>query len=309
MRKIFFNENYQETFLDKGYVEIPLLSADEIEYLLKNLYQFSSDSNFQSTGNEMCQHDWHCTFYDTNVEYRRAAMKLIEAVFEPHFEKLFVDYKTICSSFFIKQPDQGELNPHQNPLYSDDPAAFTLGIWCPLVDCSQENGTLEVVEKSQHLFSKVAYNSVKPYSVYFDEAVKNKYSKALPTKAGHAVILDNRLLHYSRPNKTETTREAIVIQLIPNECSPVLYYFDYDDPQKDISVFEITKDYFVENSPETMFVYPSELKKIKTMKSEFRFLTEDEFIQLMNLGEIKQIENGSGKFGKLIKQLSKVIGG
>lgn len=254
MRKVFNSPELQKEFDKNGYVQVPFISPEKVEKL-KNLFV----ETLPQSGGQIRPEDvdtagvteinYDFTFIDKNPDYKRLVFDIITKEFAPEVEKLLADYKPIIANYIRKKPEGGgEVPVHQNWAFVEERKYTSVSIWCPLVDSCRENGTLEVVPGSHKRFGEFRgpmipweLESIKPQLI-------EKYLQPLDTKAGDAVILDDSIVHYSRPNKTPGLRIAIQLILIPSEVRSVHYHLDYQKPDE-IKVWEVDHDFYMQFNP------------------------------------------------------------
>lgn len=283
MRNIFSDEDNQKELLEKGYTIVPLLSSDEVDYILKELKELRPAFDFIPTG--AIGEDYHDSLSDSDIEYRRRTSDLIGDVFGPHIVKLFCDYKVIQSGFFIKPPGKGDLSPHQHPPISTSLKDMPVIVWCPLVDVDEFNGNLQVVEGSHKIVAGVSGNGSQPFFINYNDIIK-KHSKPIPLKAGECVIFDNYLIHWSGVNKSKIPRISAASLCLPKEAKPAFYYNNMNTPDKRIEVFEIDRDFFIENNiVEMMSKRPENVKSLGFLKNKNRDISDKEFVKLLKSGK------------------------
>lgn len=287
MRSIFLSQDHQAQFKKSGYVTMPLLSQDEVTHILTELNSMRPHDGFAPTDRRS---DYHCTFLDTNEDYKRAANALIASVFNPYIQKVLHRYRILNGNFYIKPPGKGKFEIHQNWMHVDDVRHTTLTIWCPLVDVDRRNGTLEIVPGSHKIVPDVATVNVDYYFKSFEQALVDKYLEPIPLKAGECIIFDDSLIHYSGQNQSDSPRYAIQIEIIPEEMQPVFYHFDKDHPDKGFEVFEVDFDFFMKGNVTNMRDRPSYLTSRGFVPNINRSLTEAEFLEKMKNGAVVREE-------------------
>jgi ectoine hydroxylase-related dioxygenase (phytanoyl-CoA dioxygenase family) len=77
---------------------------------------------------------------------------IIVKQFEQEYNNVLADYKPIIANFIRKKTDGGEVPLHQNWAFVEETKYTSVSIWCPLVDSTVENGTLQVVPGSHKRF-------------------------------------------------------------------------------------------------------------------------------------------------------------
>lgn len=281
MRKIFKDDAQQDHFIEKGYVTMPLLSGQEIAFIRKELEAMRPNDGFapQDRGS-----DYHCTFLDTNEDYKRKANQLIAKVFNPYIQEILNNFRILSGNFYVKPPGKGRFEIHQNWMHVDDIKHTTLTIWCPLLDVDRINGTLEIVEGSHKIVPDIATVNVDYYFKDFEDALVEKYLQPVRLKAGECIIFDDSLIHYSGQNNSDQSRYAIQIEVIPSEMQPVIYHFDKEQPEKGFEMLEVDFEYFIKGNVYTMRDRPGMLKSRGFVPNRNRILTEPEFLEKLKNG-------------------------
>jgi len=150
MRRLFNDDKLQEEFDEQGYVRVPFISAEKVARLKQLFFDTLPKSGGQITGDDVSNAEvgyitYDFTFIDKNPEYKRMVFDIITADFAPEVKKYLAGYKPIIANFIRKKTETGEVPLHQNWSFADEHKCTTVSIWCPLVDSTVENGTLQVV--------------------------------------------------------------------------------------------------------------------------------------------------------------------
>lgn len=278
MRNLFPLTEHQQEFERKGYLVMPLLSVDEISFVLSELQLMRPDDNF-NPNRLPDKPSYHLTNSDQNIEYKLTAKKLIVHILAPHIKKIFDNYKLIDANFIIKLPGKGRFPAHHDWTFVADPENYTsLTIWCPLVDTNQSNGTLQVVEGSHKIVPDISTSTVDFYCKNFQAAIVDKYSKYISLKAGECVIFDQSLLHCSNDNRTAQPRYVMQAIVLPAEIDPVFYYFDRQIPEKGFEIFQIEPNFFVFQDFNKR---PINSKSLGFIENKNKLITEREFLEKM----------------------------
>lgn len=278
MRKVFNDTELQRQFDKDGYVRVPFISKEKVERLKKLFFETLPQSGGQISAGDVAITDvstitYDFTFIDKNPEYKKLVYDIITKEFAPEVEKYLANYKAIIANYIRKKTDGGEVPLHQNWAFVEERKCTSVSIWCPLVDGTVENGTLQVVPGSHKRFGEFRGPMV-PWELdnIKNEIIEN-YLVPLETKAGDCVILDDSIVHYSAINKTNDLRLAIQLILIPAESYSVHYHLDYQKPHE-VKVWEVDKDFYMMFNP---WMQPEKTKTIKTFPFRQKFLNVQEF--------------------------------
>ncbi len=277
MRNIFIDENLENQFRKNGYVQVPFISPEEVAQLKQLFFDTLPQSGGQITSEETGIDEasfitYDFTFIDKNPAYKRKVFELISRYFKPHMERLLADYRPIIANYIRKQSDTGEVPLHQNWAFADEQICTTVSIWCPLVDSTIENGTLQVVPGSHKRFGKNRGPMVPWELDTIKHQIIDHHLVPLETKAGHCVILDDSIVHYSAINNTNDLRLAIQLICVPNEIPSIHYYMDYQNNSNEIQMLEVQDDFYMEFNPWKKLSAP---KVIARFPFENKQLTDD----------------------------------
>ena len=278
MRKVFNDALLQEQFDKDGYVRVPFISKERVEKLKQAFFNTLPQSGGTIIPEDVLTVDvpditYDFTFIDKSPEYKRLVFDVIAKEFKPEVNKYLADYKPIIANFIRKKTDSGEVPLHQNWAFVEERKCTSVSIWCPLVDSTIENGTLQVVPGSHKRFGEFRGPMV-PWQLdnIKNEIIEN-YLVPLETKAGDCVILDDSIIHYSALNKTNHLRLAIQLILIPAEFYSVHYHLDPQNPTE-IKIWEVDKDFYMQFNP---WMKPENTKTLGSIPYSQKFLNVKEF--------------------------------
>ncbi|NMF58664.1 phytanoyl-CoA dioxygenase family protein [Pseudanabaena yagii] len=246
MRQLFDNSTLQNSFLSTGYVQVPILSAREVSYLLTEIGKLCPDDNFNPPSGKKYRTSYHCSFLDKNLDYKRQAFSLIKEVFNPYLKRYMPDFEIVNANFFVKPPHSGAMAIHQNwtALELED---TTVTLWCPLQDVDAHNGGIHVVPGSHKIIPHIESVMCPPYFKDFQKALMEKYLQPIPMRAGEGLIFDDGLIHWTPVNNSEVARIAVQIFCVPSESTPFLYLFNQDDPEY-FEKIEVDEEFFLSQS-------------------------------------------------------------
>jgi hypothetical protein len=284
MRAVFIDPILEADFQRNGFVRLPFLSAEEVESLKQIFFDTLPISGGQITSDEtgvengqLITYDF--TFIDKNPSYKREVFKVITDYFGSHMAGLLADYRPIIANYIRKNTDAGEVPLHQNWAFADERKCATVSIWCPLVDSTLENGTLQVVPKSHKRFGEVRGPMIPWELDGIKQEIISKYLVPLNTKAGDCVILDDSIVHYSALNKTDGLRLAIQLICIPKEIPSIHYFMDSRHNPKEVKVLKVKDDFYMEFNP---WRKPEGAEVISSLTYAHRNITEQEFVARLN---------------------------
>ena len=268
MRTTFINSRIEESFIHDGYYVVNLLSPIELGEVRKGIkdlgYGIDSERKLR------------ISLYDESTEKKNEIFEELSPIFQNVANTFLQNYILIRMGIFDKLPGGGEIKAHQQPNLVDESKYRSLTIWVPLSETTVEMGTLHVVKYSHKIFDRVRpVNDCCRFEKVSEKTMK-KYSIPLELKNGQAAIFDDRIIHWSPPNKSSRTRTAVQLEFIPRDTKPVMYYRIND---KEISKYIVDKNYFRE------VVFPSKkpnnLQAIETLTQPCIGYNNKQFISSM----------------------------
>lgn len=167
------------------------------------------------------------TLYDPRHSYREQILTDVEAVMSAALHTLLVDHRIMFANYVVKVPHAAEVPLHADWTFLDEDRFSSATVWCPLVDTSVElrNGPLGLVVGSQRCIDFLRIANVASYD-RCEEAVEG-LPRAVPgLRRGQAVVMDNRVVHFSLPNETAQLRVAAGCVVGPVEADLHHYWMD-----------------------------------------------------------------------------------
>jgi len=305
MRKIFKDSKIEAKFQQHGFVQLPFIAQEEVDMLKQLFFDTLPQSGGQITAGEtgmensrMISYDF--TFIDKNPAYKSAVFDIISTYFKPHMDRLLDNYKPIIANYIRKQPGDGEVPLHQNWAFADERHCTTVSIWCPLVDGTVENGTLQVVPGSHKRFGENRGPKIPWELDSIQNDIINKHLVPLETKAGDCVILDDSIVHYSDINKTQGLRLAIQLICIPAEMPSLHYHMDHSISNTEVEVLEVDKDFYMEFNP---WKFPDNVKKVGRTKLNYQPLSEKDFANRLYGPRFDEPSKGKASFLSKFRKL------
>jgi hypothetical protein len=220
----------------KGFVVLPLLSEAEVE-AIRSFY-LETKPNTPAGG-------FHSTHFYRDRSYKQAVHDFLKGIFEPHIALHLPTYSPVFCNFMVKEPGADSRMPlHTDWTYVDESSCRSFALWCALSDTSAGNGALGVIPQSHLLPHNIRGPKIGTPFHNFNEALIENAGQLLEIPAGHAVIYDHRLMHYSPPNLSEKTRIALNVILLPLGV-PIKHYCVLDNPEEIVSFDVHNDDFFV----------------------------------------------------------------
>jgi ectoine hydroxylase-related dioxygenase (phytanoyl-CoA dioxygenase family) len=191
---------------ETGYAVIDLLDAATIE-IFKQEYERNFGNIDRSPGK-------FTTLQHTDaVTKKRIHEFIVENIAGP-LSPLFKDYLIPVSQFYTKKAHtSGDIDIHaDSTLVLNHQLEPHYGIWIPLVDVDDTNGTLTVIPYS-HKISRALFTA--SYGGYHHDHRDwlRQFELPIKLKAGQAVIFDNNLLHNSTANQSSADRLVFTFRI------------------------------------------------------------------------------------------------
>ncbi|PHR74620.1 MAG: hypothetical protein COA67_00665 [Lutibacter sp.] len=278
MRKLLKKELFQSQFEDLGYIIIDLNNPNIIDLIDKEYHQLNPDDNFNPNDGR-----YHCTFIDTNIQYKKKAFELFKNHITPIIKEHLIDYDLLAGNFYVKPKNACEFEVHQNWSVVDETKHTTVTIWIPMQDTNEFNGTLEVIPGS-HKISKNITCLHEPYFFdKFETELKRKYFQTINLKKGQAIIFDDKLVHYSKTNQSSKSRRALQLIAVPKEAELLIHFIDKDDSNY-YNIFETNSEFYLQHNISHFMDGKPPLKHVGRVPNKNVLYTEEEFVEALKRG-------------------------
>jgi ectoine hydroxylase-related dioxygenase (phytanoyl-CoA dioxygenase family) len=217
---IFKNDEIQTQLSQNGWVLLDFCSNPHLERLNHKFYEMLS------LFEEM-------PVIITLLHKERSTTKLVNnAILDelaPALDTHFTNYKVPIALFFAKRSNPSpKVGLHQDPMITDQVVHPSYGLWIPLIETDKNNGTLAVLDKSHRWFHPFQADTVSSATGAISEKLVDDCI-TLSLKRGQAVLMDNRLVHYSHPNESDSMRPSVVIKLTHQDANYYTLYKEKDN--------------------------------------------------------------------------------
>lgn len=243
MHRTFLDDDREAVLAREGFVVFPLLALDEAVRL-------------RAAGMELHPGG---TGFVTDVEQEDLGLRarvdaLLAPVWARHLPEVMADQRVFMTSFLIKWPGaDSDLYLHRDTTYVDEDRFRSVSWWVALEDIDDEigNGPLLVLPGS-HYAEEYRGTNVVPSHRADDDAIRPRLVP-VPVRAGDAVVMDNRLLHASGPNRSTRPRVAVAGAVAPQEAD-LLHAVAVDDGH--VGVLRVDDEFYARTSPRRLAVEP-----------------------------------------------------
>ena len=281
-RKVLNDDQLQQMFQTNGYVKLPLLNGHEVQIIIDFIKTLAPDDSFNPKGNNIYNPStYHCSFLDTNVEYKRKVREFLMSVFLPHTDKILCSYQVLNINFYVKQPGSGLFQIHQNwPSTAIEDTSVT--VWCPLVDVAGHNGGIQVVKASHKIVPDIASLHAAVFFKQFEAELIDNYLRPIPMSAGEGLVFDDSLIHWSSENNSDKPRFAIQIEMLPNEVTPRYYHFD--KAANRFEIYSVDAEYYINHNMADLVERPKGMPLLGYAENTNKELSLEEFAMKMDEG-------------------------
>lgn len=241
---ILRNSLTNETLLRDGYVVLKQLIPESVFLQLEEIFE-------NSLPDAQVQEAFFTTHWSPNNKYRETVSASVVSVLSSFIQPAFNNYKIIFGYYLTKQPSElGEVTLHRDWTIIDETKYTGITAWIPLCDITNDNGAFSVVRGSHMENCGVRGSNIDTRHISIEDIqpdlIEIKMSK------GDVLLFDQRLLHASMPNRSNSLRNAAGLVLIPAETSPVHYL--KDERTGDYFCLQLEDDFllqtnFVKSSP------------------------------------------------------------
>lgn len=241
MHQVFQDASLQAQFERDGYLLMDFLDAATVEHL-RGYYA-------AHTPQEKPAYGFHVSLDDRDRAQSNAVTEELYRVLTPFVEQHFQDFQIFTSSFVIKETNpKGVVPPHQDWTFVDEKEYWSATLWIPLVDVDMDNGCLGVIKGSHRYFDWPRCSPSPQFKTPLGEHMFTifPYLTLVPMKAGQAIIFDNRTLHASPPNTTDSPRLAAGIGVTHKDAKLFHHYLLPGVQPETVEVYEITREFFLD---------------------------------------------------------------
>lgn len=234
------NDIHFRQFKLLGYTSFSLLSPECVSALKTVFQQYEavhniSDEKFKGSG-------W--------IKDKKVILELneeIDKILYPILSCAFSNFQVLGYNFLLKEKNDADsfVPPHQDWTYVDETKYYSMNVWIALEDVNEENGCLYFLPRSHRVGNYI--RAAPQYPVPFKDfsAQLNPLTVNISIKAGDCVCFNNKTIHGSLANKSNTHRLALVTTLLPKSAKLVHNYIHDIERSECITKYEIDNDTFL----------------------------------------------------------------
>lgn len=237
-RATFLDPGLQLEFERVGFVVVDLLDGGEVRAVRRRYDSLDHESR--------TSYDWvqgfDTSIYDGRPGYRAEVLDSIEEHLADPLNLILDDHRIMFANFVVKQPGSEPVPLHVDWTFLDEDRFSSVTVWCPLIDTTVRNGTLGVVAGSHRRIDFVRAANIPSFERCEAAVADIDDRPIIELRAGQAIILDNRVVHFSPPNQSSDARVAIGCVAGPTEA-PLHHY--WQDPEDRLLRFEIDRAFYL----------------------------------------------------------------
>jgi hypothetical protein len=223
-RATLIDPDRQAAFERDGFVVVDLLDADGVAALQARY----DDLDHRHTRDSPFAEGFHTTLYDPRPEYRKAVAAAFEDVLGPALAAVLDRHRLFFTNFTVKLPHAAEVPQHLDWSFVDERRYRSATVWCPLVATDRANGSLGVVVGSHRRVDFVRAVNDRAFDHYQAIAAGCPEHRVVPLDLGQALVMDNRVVHFSPPNVTDALRVVAACIVAPEEADLFHWWYDPD---------------------------------------------------------------------------------
>lgn len=191
-----------------------------------------------------------------DLAYRKATSDVLGDELDDIVLGHFIDHEPFLRSFLCKWPGEGsDLYLHRDWTYIDERTGdHTYVVWIPLIDVDFDHGALQVLRHSHRIDTALRGTGLSVPWVDDDDLVRPRLL-TVPAPIGHAVIMDNAMVHCSVTNRSGQPRPVAALGIRPRGA-PLVHYRRADGGV--VERFDVPDSFLLEHTPAGLDATPPE---------------------------------------------------
>lgn len=276
MRSTLRNAAHEAALDEFGFVVVPFLDSELIAAL-------SAAHDELGEAPDDPQIALYFGFHSADRDYKWTVHHRLRAILDDRAAETFADHDTYLAIFITKWPGpHSAFAPHQDPTLVDERSYRGVTIWAPLVPTGydaegRDNGMLHVVPGSHRFTEGGRVRDVSRSQLTgLDTSTIERHAVGVPTQPGEAIVFDDRLVHFSYPNDTDTPRVVVSLGVRPSEAPCVLVRDDTDA----MTMYAVDDASFIDVTASAQHLWTPDSAPIATLPPPAKPLSDDEFSRL-----------------------------
>ena len=237
--------DHNQALCEDGFVAFPWLGDAEIEKLKQIVDEAGQGLDFDDVHIPTA---FHLSSFHNDARYKSKIYKAVSEALFDRLNDLLPDYEPLVINYFNKEPqDSYDAVPiHQNPSFVDEPAHKSVSLWIPLQDVGKDNGGIGVQKGSHNRINTMRSGNM-PHSFVFShvsQVLEQELFEPIEMKKGEVLVLDDSIIHWSFPNVSTVSRQAVQLIMVPRKAKHIYYYYDDSQAEPMMDLYEVNKDFF-----------------------------------------------------------------
>lgn len=241
-----FRDGALNVDLDRdGFAVFPWLDDAEIDALARTVNEAGAGVDLADVH---IPTRFRLSAFSNDAAFKERLYDRIYALLADRLEALLPGYVPLVVNVFEKHPESGydPVPIHQNPSFVREPEHRSVSLWIPLQDVTRENGTLGVLPGSHGRFNLMRAGNM-PHEDVFDlvaPALETEHFQPLDVRRGHAVALDDSIIHWSYPNVSAAPRIAVQLIMVPRAAEHIYFYYNDDTVRPSMDLYAVDRHFF-----------------------------------------------------------------
>ena len=231
------HNDLQQKLNNKGFIKINLLPDITVKELLEVYNHYPNPKNNYF--------GFHVTLDLTAQDTISLISGKITSLIQTYTDKYFIDYRFISPRFAVKEPTaNSDIPPHQDWSFVDESRYQSYNLWIALTPSTIENGTLGFLKGSHNVLSNYRATPLPIFHVPFHDYAYDLINELefVTLEPGEALLFNSRIIHASKPNKSNAARVNIASEITSKNAELKHYYLSPNNQK--IEQYAIDADFF-----------------------------------------------------------------
>jgi hypothetical protein len=273
--KILKDPILNSELIQNGFIVLPMLEQEQIEYLKRLYHKWHKDSEPMH---------FYKSYYSKDSEYKDEVEAITFEFLTPKLKEYFTSFDLMGGMFVIKpHGKEGHIPPHQDFSLVDESKYWSLNSWCPLEDTHEDYGILKMLPGSHRMMHTIRGYGIPEHYTHLADTIEKNFVP-IKMKAGECIFFYLSIVHGSSYNIRKEPRVALGCSILPE--SHQLEYNIIPDGASLVKRYSVDKDFF-RNYTHAKKSEPEESNLIKSFQPNFHRMTERQLKR--SLKEIEKI--------------------
>jgi hypothetical protein len=237
MNGIFINPTNEHEYSENGFLIRSLFSEKEIDDLNNNIKPFYCNSPKGFT----------YSLIDNGLITNKKIKDVLHPILALKLNLVLYNYQLLVPSFLTKSNiDTFDFHLHHDWNYTDEFFWYSVTVWIPLEDVTQQNGCIYLLPGSHNKFKTIRSGTLDTARIPLDDTL-SKQIKKIEMRKGEVLFFNPAIFHGSFPNNSSFPRIAIT-GIVKHINAPFIHYFQ-EKNSTTLFGYYITENDFSGNLP------------------------------------------------------------